>query len=152
MEKLKKTDISSMMEIDRENFLGKAWEEKDYLVFFESGLLLAYKLVHDQKLIAYFLALNLFGSIDIIRVSVAKEFQGQGLAFKFLKEIIDKHVQFKTWILEHRVSNQRAHNLYLKLNFKLNRIRKQYYEDGEDAIEMILNRGEYEQRCTYFSD
>ena len=55
----------------------------------------------------------------------------------------------KMVVLEYRTSNAPAAALYEKLGFTRNRIRKRYYENGEDAVEAILfdlDSAPYQQR------
>ena len=47
--------------------------------------------------------------------------------------------KFNAIFLEVHHSNYAARQLYQKLGFKMNRVRKNYYSDGGDALEMMLN-------------
>lgn len=75
----------------------------------------------------------------ILNVAVTKDSRGLGIGSKLIEETINvfnKHNIFQI-SLDVRVSNKRAIALYEKYNFQEAIIRKQYYENKEDAIVMI---------------
>ena len=76
---------------------------------------------------------------DIVNVAVHPNYRKFGIGSTLLKNFIDLGLQ-ENWVklnLEVRESNIAAQNLYKKFNFKLDGIRKEYYEDNkENAILM----------------
>lgn len=75
----------------------------------------------------------------ITKVSIAKNEQGQGLSKLLLNQLIELAKQSKCQqiSLEVRIHNKVAHSLYLQSGFKEVSLRRNYYDDGEDAILMV---------------
>ncbi len=75
---------------------------------------------------------------QIINFYVEKEYRHMGFGSMMLEFAIElcqmSHV--KNITLEVRVSNDEAKRLYEKYGFKPSHFRKQYYENGEDALVM----------------
>ena len=83
---------------------------------------------------------------DIALVAVDPAFRRQNIAESAVKALIDKLILkgVEKIFLEVRRSNTPAKALYNKVGFKEIGIRKNYYEDAEDAIVMLLvTGGEY---------
>lgn len=80
---------------------------------------------------------------DIALVAVAPEFRRQNIAESVVKALIDKLILngVEKIFLEVRFSNTPAKALYKKVGFEEIGIRKNYYEDAEDAIVMLLVTG-----------
>ncbi|HDN75611.1 MAG TPA: ribosomal-protein-alanine N-acetyltransferase [Acidilobales archaeon] len=75
----------------------------------------------------------------IISIAVLPEFRRRGIGTALLKEAIErlkKYYNVDEVYLEVRVSNEAAINLYKKLDFKIVKVIKFYYLDGEDAYLM----------------
>ncbi|HZO82060.1 MAG TPA: ribosomal protein S18-alanine N-acetyltransferase [Candidatus Binataceae bacterium] len=77
----------------------------------------------------------------ILNVAVHPDYRRSGIATMLLNESIGeaktKHSHFVT--LEVRRSNLAARSLYRKLHFEEQRLRRNYYGPGEDAIVMELS-------------
>ena len=80
------------------------------------------------------------GEIAIEKIFVRKNMRRVGLATKLLDELKGQNRNF---VLEVRRDNKVAIALYCKQGFKKNRIRKGYYKDGTDALEMLLKLPRY---------
>jgi len=78
----------------------------------------------------------------IISVAVLPDARRKGIGIKMMKFVMEKakNIALVNEItLEVRESNYEARNLYKKLNFIDEKVLKQYYSDGENAILMKLN-------------
>ncbi|MBQ3920873.1 MAG: GNAT family N-acetyltransferase, partial [Firmicutes bacterium] len=77
------------------------------------------------------------GPLDIT-VAVSKDFRRQGVATRLLRALSDAAAEegIKDITLEVRPSNKAAIALYEGLGFRQEGLRKQYYDDLEDAIIM----------------
>ncbi len=79
----------------------------------------------------------------ILNVAVHPEYRRHGIATLLMREAITeakaKRSQFVT--LEVRRSNLAARRLYRQLDFEEQRLRRNYYGPGEDAIVMELSLG-----------
>jgi len=79
----------------------------------------------------------------ILSVAVHPEYRGLGIGEKVLRENIRrlKELGARKVVLEVRVSNTVAIQLYKKLGFEISNLLRNYYWDGEDAYEMVLTIG-----------
>ena len=100
------------------------------------------KILKDKNCIAI---LGLTDSeVEIYFIGVAKSYRSRGLGKKLMKNIIrfSKDFGASLIILEVRINNLIARNIYLSLNFKECGIRKNYYRDRsglrQDAVIMKL--------------
>jgi ribosomal-protein-alanine N-acetyltransferase len=100
------------------------------------------KILKDKNCIAI---LGLTDSeVEIYFIGVAKSYRSRGLGKKLMKNIIrfSKDFGASMIILEVRINNILAKNIYLSLNFKECGIRKNYYRDRsglrQDAMIMKL--------------
>ena len=89
--------------------------------------------------VAGFVILQICDEVNIVSVAVKKEFRNLGLATKLLKatEEFAKQINVNNINLEVSYKNVRAYLLYTKFGFIERRIRKNYYQDGSDCIEMV---------------
>lgn len=75
-------------------------------------------------------------------LAVAPERRRQGIGEALILALLEsaRSARVKRVVLEYRVSNEPAANLYSKLGFSQTRIRERYYHDnGEDAVEVIFD-------------
>ena len=79
-----------------------------------------------------------FEDAELYKVAVLPEYRGKGfgkeLAQAFIAAVQEKGA--RQIFLEVRVSNQAALSLYLGQGFERVRLRKRYYSDGEDCLEL----------------
>lgn len=92
----------------------------------------------DGEVVGYAGAIYAFDTSDIALVAVAPEFRRRGIAQNLLAtlECELKKRGVSCIYLEVRKSNENAKNLYIKCGFLPVGIRKNYYENTEDAIVM----------------
>ena len=93
----------------------------------------------DGKLVGY-IFLEKTDEINISRIAVKKEYQNHGIATKLI-EFAKSEANKEGLKLSIEVSdnNVTALKLYKKMGFKLRRLRKNYYADGSDCMEMTLD-------------
>lgn len=98
-------------------------------------------LTDGNTAIGYICGLTLFEDGEIARVAVTPTMRGKGLGGKlldaFLKTCQARGAQ--RVFLEVRVSNIPAVSLYQSRGFVQTRLRRRYYANGEDALEMVKN-------------
>jgi len=85
-----------------------------------------------------FIMLQITDELSVMGVAVKKDMRNLGLATKMFNKAIEfgKSLNIKTISLEVSEKNLTASLLYQKLGFSARRIRKNYYQDGSNAIEM----------------
>lgn len=99
-------------------------------------------LVENDQIIGYCSLMVNGDYADVLNIGVHPEFRQQGYGTMLMKHMIAKAdlYEVKNVTLEVRVSNFKAISLYESLGFIRVAKRKQYYQDGEDALLMILER------------
>ena len=142
---LESKDLDEIVKIEETLYIDK-WTKEAYLRDLENDIAYNYVLEHDGVIIGYYGFWVMFDNIDITKVSIRKEFQGMGLSKILLQDMFNRinNVDIKTITLEVRVSNTKAINLYKGFGFKEISVRKNYYNDLEDAY--ILQK-EVIQEC-----
>lgn len=77
----------------------------------------------------------------ILNVAVDLPYRGIGLAQKLIRKVIDLGLRkgAKRVVLDVRKSNSAAIQLYQKLGFTIQTVRKAFYSNGEDAYGMVLD-------------
>jgi len=73
---------------------------------------------------------------EIENIFIRRSRRKKGYALQMLDYLSNKNPE-RNLILEVSVLNLGAVSCYLKAGFKKNRVRKNYYQDGSDALEMI---------------
>lgn len=96
--------------------------------------------VKDRSRLAAFLIAQAVDlqKIQLITIDVSPDYRRKRFAKKLLEFAHDYLEQrgFKRVVLEVAVNNQSAINLYKKLGYKDLRLKKKYYPDGTDAMQM----------------
>ncbi len=84
--------------------------------------------------------LKLTNKGHLVSIAVLKSYRRVGIAATLLSNSMKKLKKYKVheFVLEVRVSNYLAINLYKKFNFNTNNIKERYYRDGENAYYMTL--------------
>ncbi len=133
-------DFRDIMEIDKEAFSPRNPVYDVYIyVTYGSDLLVA---DIGGKVVGYVAVMDIDRETSkIVSLAVKKEFRRKGIGFKLLSTAIErcKERRKKKVLLEVRVSNYPAQNLYKKIGFKIVDIIPNYYQDGEDAYLMVLD-------------
>jgi ribosomal-protein-alanine N-acetyltransferase len=90
---------------------------------------------------AYIVFWEMGGEIQILNVAVDLPYRGLGLAQKLIRKVVDLGLKkgTKTVVLDVRKTNSAAIQLYQKLGFTIQTVRKGFYSNGEDAYGMILD-------------
>lgn len=135
--KLTIDDINSILIIENESFK-HPWTYRDfeyelfanefatYLGFFVDNYLLGY--------IGYWITFDIGQITKLATINVLRR---RGIATVLLDWAIEKMEECSAITLEVRVSNDSAISFYKKNNFRISALRRQYYDDGEDAHLMV---------------
>lgn len=91
---------------------------------------------NEEKIVGYIGISYILDEADIISIVVHKDYTKKGIATLLLQEIFKfaKDNNIKKLMLEVRISNIPAQKLYEKHGFKQITIRKNYYDNAEDAL------------------
>ncbi|RLI77212.1 ribosomal-protein-alanine N-acetyltransferase [Archaeoglobales archaeon] len=136
-------DFKDVLEIDAEAFNSRnpAYDVYIYLTY-SSNFLVADV---GGKVIGYIVTMDMGVDSKIMSFAVKKEFRRRGIGSMLLKEVIRRCIEKgkQRILLEVRVSNFAAQELYKKNGFETVDILPSYYSDGEDAYLMELRLTNY---------
>ena len=102
--------------------------------------LVSEQLTRPAQTVGYALLFEPLGDAELLRMGVAPQFRGQGLGKELLAHYVKRARELRVeriW-LEVRDHNQAARALYQALGFEDVGRRRGYYEDGTDAVTMVL--------------
>ena len=132
-----KSDISQIAEIEKQCF-SDPWSEQA----FESGMNspFFYGILFEEggQVCAYACEMVIFEDAEILNVAVAPSFRRRGLGKELMLALENyaKNKGAERLLLEVREGNIPARGLYEKQGFEAYGVRKNYYEDGENAVVM----------------
>jgi ribosomal-protein-alanine N-acetyltransferase len=94
----------------------------------------------DSLIAGYIVYWIMFDEAHILNVTIDTEWRGLGFAKKLVRTVINESLKknLKRVFLEVRKSNLGAINLYQSLGFYIDHIKPKFYDDGEDALFMVL--------------
>jgi ribosomal-protein-alanine N-acetyltransferase len=95
----------------------------------------------DAVIGAYIVFWEMGEELQILNVAVDLPYRGLGLAQKLIRKVVDLGLKkgSKRVTLDVRKSNNAAIQLYQKLGFTIQTVRKAFYSNSEDAYGMILD-------------
>jgi len=85
-------------------------------------------------------SLKLKNNGHLVSIAVLKTYRQLGIASTLLSHSMKKIKKYKIdeFVLEVRVSNIEATNLYKKFNYQTKTLKEKYYREGENAYYMTL--------------
>lgn len=96
-----------------------------------------YAIESDQQFVGYGGVFRLYENAEILTLGIDPEFQKQGYGRMLLQYLLESVSMCDQISLEVKADNKSAIALYESLGFKQVAIRKNYYQDGSDAILMV---------------
>ena len=90
--------------------------------------------------VGYIVTWTIYDEVHILNIAVHPDYRKMGIGEKLISDCLSYSSGngLKYAILEVRVSNKAARNLYHKIGFRQIQLRKNYYSDtGEDGIVMM---------------
>ena len=133
----KTSDIPKIAELEKQCF-SDPWPEESFEGSIDSPFFYGILFEEAGQVCAYACEMVVFEDAEILNVAVAPSFRRQGLGVKLLLalEAYAKAHGAERLLLEVREGNVSARGLYEKQGFSSFGIRKNYYEDGENAVVM----------------
>lgn len=131
-------DVGRVMSIDSECFTD-AWSERT--ITDEVNNHFVYIANIDDISVGYIDVVDLVDEWSVMRVAVSPKYQNHGIGARLISyiETMAKSQNIGLISLEVDEKNHKALSLYSKLGYITRRIRKDYYPNGSDAIEMSKN-------------
>ena len=130
-------DLPKLMALERACFADAWTTEMMKNEFFRDGFCGALA-EEDGETVGYVCGYTLFEDAELFKIAVSQNCRGRGIGGLLLDAFAEKTAAngAERIFLEVRISNEPALGLYLSRGFAKTRIRKRYYPDGEDALEM----------------
>lgn len=130
--------LDGVLKIEKECF-AIPWSKKSFEGELKNKMAIYFIAVEGDEVLGYLGMWHVVNEGHITNVAVAKQHRGKHIASALLEAAIQraKELEMLGMTLEVRKSNDAALSLYKKYGFKLEGIRKEYYEDNrEDALIM----------------
>ena len=141
--KFSDSHIADVLKVERECFTSP-WSEKMFKEEIAGKFSHYYVVEENGRAVAYMGMWSLSGEGHITNVAVAKDYRRKGYAkaliSHFIKIAQDENLEFMT--LEVRASNEAAISLYKSFGFRDVGVRKNYYDNKEDAYLLTKFFGE----------
>ncbi len=137
IEKMKPTHLSAVLAIEKKSF-PQPWSFSLFMSEFSNRLATYLVLRFKGKVIGYIGYWTFLEEAHITTFAIHPDYRRQGFGRKLIQYVLNSIMNqgCHEVLLEVRVSNFPAQNLYCSLGFTSIGIRKKYYSDGEDAIIM----------------
>ena len=144
--KMEEEDLPMVMEIENLCFI-KPWTEKNFLYeMYENPFAnlwvieLSNASLNLKSVVGFVDYWQTFDSGTLCQIAIHPELQGNGIGSQLLDEVVkDAYAKkIRSLTLEVRRSNEKAIKLYQKFGFVYSHVKEGYYDDGEDALYMIL--------------
>ena len=139
LRKGKESDLKNVLEIEFMAYENPYWNQNmlfEVLANKTDKRLWIYEVNND--VVGFIIDMRHKDEISLLNIAIHKCMQGMGHGLKMLKKYIKSLPDKYSIYLEVNKNNIKAFNLYSKLNFEKVSIRKSYYSDGSDAINMCL--------------
>lgn len=145
VERLKLSDLDSIMEIEPKAYGSHHWSRQSFLAELTnpSGNYLGAFSTYNDKLLGYTGYWLVGDEAHITTLAVHPEHRREHIGESLLvHNVLDARENSALWLtLEVRVSNEAAQKLYFKYGFRNLGIRKRYYQDNsEDALVLWTDR------------
>ena len=133
-------DADRVYQIENESFF-EPWTKKRLIKEFENNSFLKHFVYEkDGEIVGFYIISTIADLVEIFTIAVDKNHREEGIGSELLAHLINYSEEVgasEIW-LEASTKNIAAVNLYQKYGFKIQTIRKNYYQKtGEDAYNMI---------------
>lgn len=118
--------------------LEEAWEKDSISKEVTNPMAKYFVAVHENEAIGFAGMWIIAGEADVTNIAVHPDYRKKGAGMLVTKSLLDycRSNSISSITLEVRASNTPAVNLYKKLGFQEEGVRKKFYSDGEDALIM----------------
>lgn len=133
-----KEDFAEIKKLEQDNILINTLKEEDIYQSLNGDNYKTFKALYNNKIVGFVIT-QVTDEVNIVSIVVDKNYRNLGVATKLIKNVEEFTLNSKLNMVSLEVSykNITAYLLYKKLGFIQRRIRKKYYVDGTDAIEMF---------------
>lgn len=135
-------DLDEIMEIERLCF-PSPWSRQVFVEEFDQEFSRIMVIRHDRsdRMLGFINYWLVHDEVHVLNVATHPDWRRRGIARKLMEHAIQAGVlrAARLVTLEVRRSNESAQALYQRLGFRAVDVRRRYYENGEDAIVMLLD-------------
>lgn len=131
-------DIDAIEAIEQSSINVNALYHDDVVTGLNNYNYTTIKAVFNDEIVG-FIMLQFTDEANVVSIAVKKDYRNLGIATRLFDVAYDEMREkgIDTISLEVKYDNITAYNLYKKLGFEVRRIRKAYYADGQDCLEMV---------------
>ena len=133
------SDLEYIFEIETKVYDKPYWNKKmldEVLSGKTENRIWVYEL--NRIIIGFIIDLRYSNEANILNIAIGGSFQNKGHGSKMVYDYIKSLPPKCNVLLEVKKNNYKALKIYYKLNFQKLNTRKAYYNDGTDAVNMIL--------------
>ena len=140
LEEMTKMHVDSVAELEKKTF-PVPWSKKAFEDELKNKLAKYIVAIDEEseRVIGFGGMWQIINEANITNIAVDEQYRNKGIATAIMNKLEEIAIaeEMIGLTLEVRVSNMKARSLYTKLGYKLEGIRKEYYEDNrEDALIM----------------
>lgn len=136
--KMAKKHLDEIAELEKDCF-NIPWSKNSFAKELKNDIATYIVAVDGERVVGYGGFWQVINEAHITNIAVSADYRRQGIGTEILNKLTEE-AEKKEMIgltLEVRQRNQAAKNLYMKMGFKLEGVRKEYYSDTkEDALIM----------------
>ena len=135
--KFTEKDIAKIAAIER-NCFAEAWSLEMIKTESARQEFCALLIEENEEALGFIMGSVVFEDAEIYKVAILPQYRGKGFGYMAVDAFTDevKSRSATRIFLEVRPSNEAALRLYQNRGFEKTRLRKRYYADGEDCLEM----------------
>lgn len=135
IKRMDQTHVSQIAELERICF-SDPWSERSIGAELKNRLSMWFVATEEETVLGYIGSQTVLDSSDVMNIAVHPDHRKKGIGEKLVLDLVHylKEKDIKSLLLEVRVSNTAAINLYKKLGFQeIGRRRNYYHNPKEDA-------------------
>ncbi len=130
-------DLKSIVNIEKTSHEKPYWNESLLKYLFKNRITDSiWVFEFKKKIIGFLIEQRCLDEISILNVAVDKKYQNNGFGKKIVSQYLSILPNNSVVFLEVNINNFIALKIYTTLNFKEIDLRKNYYNNGEDALIM----------------
>ena len=131
------SDINSILNIEKASYEKPYWNESLLKYLFNNSITdSAWIFEVKKRIIGFLIEQRCQDEISILNVAVDKKYQNNGFGKKIVRQYLSILPNNTVVFLEVKINNFIALKIYTALNFEIIDSRKNYYNNGKDALIM----------------
>ena len=140
LRELTKEDIQAVVSLEKTCF-PDYWAEEEWFSTLSRADFHGWVIMEGERFVGFVAVTSLFEEAELLKIAIGQDYRGNGYGKRLLQYALErcKALGAERMFLEVRASNLAATGLYLGCGFSQTRLRKKYYADGEDGVEMVKN-------------